>query len=253
MYNSDEATKDFHERIVELHRQIEKATPTPFHRWLSSLAQMGTLTRLWTQNVDGLEENFENLSASRAHDREDFPRTIRLHGTLEEMVCHQNKTHCYSFDPSYFTDCKPRDCPSCEEEQHKPVDRRGRPPKRSSTCVVGKIRPNIVLYDECEEGYEVEPILEQDLSMAAPPDCILIVGTRLRTPGAKRLLSQICRKAKQLNGDCHIIYMNKERRPLGKLLDALIDYRVEGDCQTFAREALKWNGDDSMCKRSEGY
>jgi NAD-dependent histone deacetylase SIR2 len=242
VYDSDSATKDFHERIIKLYRQIVQADSTTFHAWLSSLATKGQLVRLWTQNVDGIEEKFENLSASKKPEAEPFPRTIRLHGTLTEMVCQQNKEHCFKFDPQAFTESKPRDCPSCADED-RPRTNRTRPPKRLSACLIGKIRPNITLYGESEEGLDIVPILRQDFSAKRSPDCILVAGTRLKTPGARRLLGQICRNAKAYNRACLIVYINKEQRSLGTSMDSWIDYRVEGDCQLFAKKALQWDCD----------
>lgn len=238
VYDSDSATKDFHERIIKLHHQIEQADSTTFHAWLSSLATKGQLVRLWTQNVDGIEEKFENLSASKKPEADPFPRTIRLHGNLNEMVCQQNKEHCFKFDPQAFTESKPRDCPSCDNEDRPRNSTR--PPKRRAACFIGKIRPNITLYGESEEGLDIAPILQQDFSAERSPDCILVAGTRLKTPGAKRLLGQICRNAKAKNQACLIFYINKEQKSLGTWMDSWLDYRVEGDCQLFAEKALQW-------------
>jgi len=97
--------------------------------------------------------------------------------------------------------------------------------------VVGKLRPIITLYEEYGEGPDIADVLRRDFSR--PPDCILIVGTRLKAYGARHLLAQICRNAKK-NMSCSIIYVNKEQPSLGATVDSCIDYRIQGDCQEFA-------------------
>ncbi len=238
VYDADDSTEEFHKRIIDLHSKARIAKPTRFHEFLSHLGTRGVLTRVWSQNVDGIEDKVGNLSTCYATGRDDpFPRTFRLHGTLEEMVCQESKSHCFPFDPQLFTGSKPPDCKSCVDSNNKKrakAEMLNRPPTRLSSCVVGKLRPNITLYEEFDEGPDVAKVLRRDFSKRRSPDCVLIVGTRLKTAGARRLLGQICRRAKMGNSACDVIYIDKEQQSLGRTVDSCINVRVKGDCQDFA-------------------
>ncbi|KAF2182650.1 DHS-like NAD/FAD-binding domain-containing protein, partial [Zopfia rhizophila CBS 207.26] len=236
VYDTDESTESFHKMIVQLHSRARDAEPTEFHRFLSSLGKRGILTRIWSQNVDNIEAKAESLSPHMAaNEWDEFPRTIQLHGTLDEMICQESKSHCFPFDPKLFDGPMLPECDACVNsnfEKWMKAKKLNRPPPR--TFVVGKLRPNITLYEEYDKGPDIAGVLRRDLSKGKPPDCILIVGTRLKAHGARLLLGRICRTAKKRNKACGIIYVNKEQPSLGATMDSRIDFRVKGDCQDFA-------------------
>ncbi|KAM0792513.1 hypothetical protein ACM66B_005183 [Microbotryomycetes sp. NB124-2] len=56
LFQSEQNAAIFFTMIAELKRMADKASPTPFHRFLKSLDDQGKLFRVYTQNIDGLEE-----------------------------------------------------------------------------------------------------------------------------------------------------------------------------------------------------
>ncbi len=60
---------------------------------------------------------------------------------------------------------------------------------------IGRLRPNIVLYgEENPNGSAIRKITERDLRTGL--DIVIIVGTGLKVPGARRLVREFCRSVK---------------------------------------------------------
>jgi NAD-dependent SIR2 family protein deacetylase len=127
LFSSESTSALFYSMVAELKRLADEAQPTIFHRFLKRLDDEGRLQRVYTQNIDGLEEKAgltfglgeagdststvralgkrKRLGASDwsrsksdsallfAHKQElqqslpMFPRTIPLHGTLQTLTC----------------------------------------------------------------------------------------------------------------------------------------------------------------------
>ena len=69
--------------------------------------------------------------------------------------------------------------------------------KRSSG--IRRLRPNMVPYGEEHPREEtIGATTEQDIRKG--PDAVLVVGTALKVPGAKRLVTELCRAAKARDG-----------------------------------------------------
>ncbi|KAK4058694.1 hypothetical protein OIO90_000138 [Microbotryomycetes sp. JL221] len=56
LFQSEQNAAIFFTMISELKQMADKAAPTSFHRFLKSLDDQGKLFRVYTQNIDGLEE-----------------------------------------------------------------------------------------------------------------------------------------------------------------------------------------------------
>jgi NAD+-dependent protein deacetylase SIR2 len=65
------------------------------------------------------------------------------------------------------------------------------------------------------------------------PDAVIIAGTSLKIPGARRLAREFCRAAKTRKGGV-TIWINKELPSLDKDFEGLLDYIVWGDCDAAA-------------------
>ncbi len=64
---------------------------------------------------------------------------------------------------------------------------------------IGRLRPNMVLYGEEHSGGEtIGATAEQDIRKG--PDAILVAGTTLKAPGAKKLVREHCRAVKARDG-----------------------------------------------------
>ena len=222
--------------IARLSQLSEAAEPTTFHRFLRALDDRRRLLRVYTQNIDALEEkcgltfgvpdlDFKGTKprsskrnaptpdappveapsanilqpnehpASRLLSSPGIPKCIPLHGTLQLMHCVMCM-HSYplrDYIDSLVSGTPPL-CPQCIalEETRQLIGKRSRG--------VGKLRPSVVLYNEDhKDGEEVGNIVQKDLMGSskgngrAGADLLLVVGTSLRVPGAKRIVREFSR------------------------------------------------------------
>lgn len=217
----------FCQMIAQLAELSEVALPTSFHHLLRALDERRRLLRVYTQNIDALEQkcgltfgvpesdakrNKPRLCKTKAdapseagpstvddhpHNRlptppMETPRCIPLHGTLQQMHC-QICTHSFplrDYLPA-LVEGKPPYCPECNalEETRQLIGKRSRG--------VGKLRPSVVLYNEMhKDGEEVGDVVRRDLIGSskgkgrAGADLLLVVGTSLRVPGTKRIVRE---------------------------------------------------------------
>lgn len=122
LFQSETSTSLFYSMMAEFKDMADAAQPTLFHHWLKRLDQEGRLQRVYTQNIDGLEEKAglsfgvgsgealasgsKRKRAGRAWQRSQsdsavlsaphderatpqplFPRAIPLHGHLSTLSC----------------------------------------------------------------------------------------------------------------------------------------------------------------------
>ena len=90
---------------------------------------------------------------------------------------------------------------------------------------IGRLRPNVVLYGkENPNGDMIGKIAERDLRTG--PDMVIVVGTGLKVPGARRLIREFCRSVKSRGGLA--IWINKHPVPSG--LKGYFDFTFQRDC-----------------------
>ncbi|KAH9928339.1 DHS-like NAD/FAD-binding domain-containing protein [Fomitopsis serialis] len=227
VFNAEGTTSMFCQMIAQLAELSEVALPTAFHHLLRALDERRRLLRVYTQNIDALEQkcgltfgvpesdakrNKPRLCkpktdaaseagpssvVERAQNRlptppMETPRCIPLHGTLQQMHC-QICTHSFPLREHLpaLTEGRPPYCPECAalEETRQLVGKRSRG--------VGKLRPSVVLYNEMhKDGEEVGDVVRRDLIGSskgkgrAGADLLLVVGTSLRVPGTKRIVRE---------------------------------------------------------------
>ncbi|PCH42141.1 DHS-like NAD/FAD-binding domain-containing protein [Wolfiporia cocos MD-104 SS10] len=227
VFNSEGTTSTFCQMIAQLHGLSMEASPTPFHKLLRALDDRRRLLRVYTQNIDALEQKsgltfgvpepdgkrYKPRSSKGKLDNVDedgpstlpppsqtrlptppieIPRCIPLHGTLQYMHC---QVCTRSFPLHDHLDAlsagKPPYCPECTltEDMRQLVGKRSRG--------VGKLRPSVVLYNEMhKDGEEVGDVVRKDLLGSskgkgrAGADLLLVVGTSLRVPGTKRIVRE---------------------------------------------------------------
>jgi len=208
--------------IAQLSDLSQAAQPTSFHYLLRALDNRGRLLRVYTQNIDAIEQKsglsfgipeFEgkrNKSRSKAKSKDadqvpstshlllppvETPRCIPLHGTLQTMHC-QICNHSFpllEYLPSLISG-QPPSCPECTslETTRQLVGKRRRG--------IGKLRPNVVLYNEAhKDGEGVGEVVQKDLIGSSKgkgrggADLLLVVGTSLRVPGTKRMVREFAK------------------------------------------------------------
>src|SRR5262245_2977653 len=99
--------------IESLHALTTQATPTPFHSFLDKISPR--LQRLYTQNIDSLENRFPALSTTvPLQQKAPWPKTIQLHGDLNHAAC--SKCHWIgSLSPSRLVSSEQMACIECRE------------------------------------------------------------------------------------------------------------------------------------------
>ncbi|CAG8729070.1 735_t:CDS:1, partial [Acaulospora morrowiae] len=118
LLRSHESIRAFYLFMGSLKELIVNATPTATHFFLKKLADMKKLTRVYTQNVDNLEElvglnvdwKFEKVSKCAA-------QVVQLHGTMSSLRC-SSCTNNYPFVTQYCDVFKQGEapwCPGCEK------------------------------------------------------------------------------------------------------------------------------------------
>ncbi|KAG6813905.1 hypothetical protein H0H92_005754 [Tricholoma furcatifolium] len=228
VFNSEHTTTLFCQMIAQLWNLSQAAKPTAFHNVMRSLDDRGKLLRVYTQNIDAIEEKcglsfgvpeFEDkrckprskatTTAADCLIKEpspygvdrlpcppaDPPRCIPLHGTLQSMHCQICNSSCPIEEhlPSLACGLPPQ-CPECTsmEETRQLIGKRARG--------VGKLRPSVVLYNEAhKDGEGVGEIVQKDLLGSSKgkgrsgADLLLVVGTSLRVPGTKRMVREFAK------------------------------------------------------------
>jgi NAD-dependent SIR2 family protein deacetylase len=211
--------------IAQLSDLSQAAQPTSFHHLLRALDDRGRLLRVYTQNIDAIEQKsglsfgvpeFEGKrNKSRSKQKlnvtdepcpvpstsrlpsppAETPRCIPLHGTLQTMHC-QICNHSFpllQYLPSLISG-HPPSCPECTslETTRQLVGKRPRG--------IGKLRPNVVLYNEAhKDGEGVGEVVQKDLIGSSKgkgrsgADLLLVVGTSLRVPGTKRMVREFAK------------------------------------------------------------
>lgn len=125
-------------------------------------------------------------------------------------------------------DLEPR-CPGCT----KISDDRKAEGKRATA--IGKLRPDIVLYDEEDPRAESTfTIARHDQSLR--PDVLLIMGTSLATHGVQLLIRDFAKVIHKRRAG-KVVFVN--RTEPAKSWANVIDYWVESDCDAWVRDLVE--------------
>ncbi len=246
VYKDNSSTSSFHDMVRELSKMSASAKPTLFHRLVARLAKENRLLRLYTQNVDGLENGLEPLKTETplSH-KAPWPRTIQLHGGLEKMMC-QKCRHISDFEPHLFEGPDPPPCPECVTHDVLRTTHAG---KRSHG--VGKLRPRMVLYNEQNPDDEaIGAVTTADFRTR--PDAVIVVGTSMKIPTVRRIVHEMCRIVRDRK-EGSAIWINLDPAPTGKDLEHCWDLIVKGECDDVARLAAFREWDDDTPEITENY
>lgn len=145
-------------------------------------------------------------------------KTVQLHCRIDQAVCQSCRWTVPFLADSFYGPHLP-DCQRCEEVALE----RERMGKRH--LGIGRLRPNVVLYgEENPNGNMIGKIAERDLRTG--PDMVIMVGTGLKVPGARRLVREFCRSVKSRRGLA--VWINKDPVPSG--LKACFNSTFQRDC-----------------------
>lgn len=220
-------------------QEVRETTET--HKFLRTLRDGGRLARVYTQNIDRLEER-EGLSGditlgtgnrSSKTKREfgigcslDIRRgceVVPLHGTLARLrcnLCFKSSSWDEEERGSATLAGTAPDCPFCAEANTKRTTngRRG--------VAIGRLRPDIVLYgEEHPQANLIGSLVANDLGLAL--DTVLIMGTSLRVHGLKIMVKEFAKAVHARGGK--VVFVNRTK-PSESTWGDTIDYWVEMDC-----------------------
>ncbi|KAI9368033.1 DHS-like NAD/FAD-binding domain-containing protein [Aspergillus egyptiacus] len=236
VYQDEALTASFQEMVRSLSQEAENTQPTDFHHMLARLGCENRLTRLYTQNIDGIETSMPPLATQVPLSvKAPWPRTIQLHGSIEMMVC-QKCRHMRTLDRKMFDRPDAPECPECTEKNLHRVEAGQR------SHGIGKMRPRIVLYNEHNPDEEaITSVMNADIR--SRPGAMIVVGTSLKIPGVRRLVKSLATVIRgRRNGVT--MWINNEP-PSSKEFEDCFDLVVKGDCERVAQLAQlkRWNDD----------
>lgn len=227
VYKDATSTSQFHDMVRKLSKMSKRAKPTQFHHLLARLAAEGRLLRLYTQNVDGLDTQMPPLQTEvPLPHKGPWPQTVQLHGGLEKMMC-QKCREIMDFDPVLFDGAETPTCPRCRETDEIRTNDLGR---RSHG--IGRLRPRIVLYNEQNPDEEAIGAVSA-ADMRTRPDAIVVVGTSMKIPGVRRIVSEMCKIVRDRR-EGTTIWVNPDPEPTGPLFDNCWDLIVKGGSDQIA-------------------
>ncbi|CCH62602.1 hypothetical protein TBLA_0H03210 [Henningerozyma blattae CBS 6284] len=228
VYSNDANILKFNKMLNSLHQLSNKSKPSKFHYFLNDLSSMGKLKRLYTQNIDCLDTNLDHLNTSFPLSIKNCPKTIQLHGSLNDVICNKCD-YKIAYNPCLFpqiieeANALVPECPQCQEYENVRVVAGIR------SKGIGKLRPRVILYNEFHpEGDIIGSITSLDLKSRL--DCLVIVGTSMKIPGVKSMCKEFAKRVRKSKG--YILFINKEM-PSKQILDYIggVDLIVLGDCQ----------------------
>ncbi|KXS22093.1 DHS-like NAD/FAD-binding domain-containing protein [Gonapodya prolifera JEL478] len=172
-------------------------------------------------------------------------RVVQLHGNLSHLVCFLCRHRVPFSHPlhSVTSSGEAPPCPRCEEER----DIRRALGKRERG--VGRLRPDVVLYNEVHErGDLIADLTSQDLRKR--PDLLLVMGTSLKIPGVRRLVKDVARAVRAVRGGATVLV---NATAPGKEWDDVFDHVVVGEADGMAEEVWKrWREGDQRRVDGEG-
>lgn len=236
VYQDETLTASFHDMVRSLSEEAAKSktSPTAFHRMLARLGKENRLTRLYTQNIDGIETSMDPLKTDvPLNMKGPWPATVQLHGSIDIMVCQKCRS-LYDFDRELFNSPEPPECPQCAEKNE------AREAAGHRSHGIGKLRPRIVLYNEHNPDEEaITSVMNADIR--SRPDALIVAGTSMKIPGVRRLVKVLCNVIRSRKNGV-TMWINNEP-PTGKEFEGCWDLMVKGGCDQVARlVGLKeWN------------
>lgn len=153
-------------------RRVE---PSDSHRFLALLEKRGMLLRVYTQNIDGLEEK-AGVSPKRM---------VYAHGSLQRATCSRckRKVDASEIEPSVLCGAVPR-CQVERIRKRAPLTAKPTPPRKlrrlvsdssSDSSCGGVLKPDVTFFGESLQD-KVRRCLEADREKA---DALIVIGTLL--------------------------------------------------------------------------
>ncbi|KAH9411811.1 sirtuin-like protein [Ordospora pajunii] len=207
--------------MSKLKSMVDLAAPSLTHRFLLSYSQISNGFRLYTQNIDGLEEK-----AGMVPRNDKSTQLVYLHGSMKELAC------LYCGARVNFGEAERKEyeagneitCTCCIlRNEKRGIEHTAGLRKRP----VGVMHTTIIHYDQQHpESAFISRMAQSDGCC----NLFVVMGTSLRVLGVKRLVRYFCR-LESTHG--RRILVNLEKPP--KEFAELFDFFWNGDCDEFCR------------------
>ncbi|KAG8724023.1 hypothetical protein FRC09_000766 [Ceratobasidium sp. 395] len=215
----------YSQALAEMRQLSRTVHATSCHDLISWLFDHGRLLRCYTQNIDGLQ----------TRDRQDMEDVVfELHGTnihLRCHICHLRPAEPASdFDDQILSEGYAY-CPRCSANpaRKRGNDRNLRPPEP------GELLPDIVLNDQVTEPSKNGKTIDKLASLDAKCHILLVVGTRLKPQGVRRLVQGMADQVHASGG----VVVFVDWTPLASSSWArYIDLHIQMDIEKWAKGCL---------------
>ena len=176
---------------------MEKATPSLSHRILKQMEDLGSITQLITQNVDGL------------HQKAGHRNVIDLHGRVDQVIClnchkHESRTDVQSrlinTNP-FITNFEFRPAP--DGDAHLNSDRVAQIALPMCLHCGGTLKPDVVFFG----GNVAQSTVDSSTQAVLDSDALLVVGSSLTVYSGFRF----CKQAIKANKPVFIINQGQTR------------------------------------------
>ncbi len=226
------------EAALDLYRTAKRSKPTRTHNFIRLLQQNNKLCRLYTQNIDGLEE----VAQLDRDPTRKSPSLVPLHGTVRYLVC---RLCCakYTWEGNEELVSRGEDlgCPECTATSQ------GRAARGERCTAVGLLRPAIVCSDEQHpRAEEIEHFVAQDKRRA---DLLLVLGTSLKFYGPLKVVKDLARAVHGRSGVVVYVNATEPRQEISDFADYWVDWR----CDPWANHLLqRLQSNATKAKRRSG-
>ncbi len=223
---------------LALYQATNGSTPTATHHFLRNLQDKGRLRRLYTQNVDGLEDavGLKNTPGGKS------PSLVQLHGSIRSLRCVLCcSTYPWSGREALVSIGEDLYCPRCETQSQNRVSSGKR------RTAVGALRPAILCSDEQHpQGEEIERLIKQDERTV---DLFIILGTSLSFDGPATVARRLANATRKRSGS--VIYVNSTKPR--KRVSTFADYWVSWTCDSWVLDLQKRDRRSSLkaCARRD--
>lgn len=210
-----ETRKSYLKYMSKLKGMVDKAVPSPTHEFLFLYSDASRRFRMYTQNIDGLEEKAGMVPA-----KDKSTRLVYLHGNMRRLGCLYcgYKTEFGDAERDAYGKGEDIVCPSCVKRNEK----RGRDTRRRP---VGVFHTTIIHYNQSHpDSAFISKMAEQDGSC----DLLIVMGTSLKVFGVCKLVKYFC-KLESTRGKRVLVNLEKPPREFRELFD----FFWNGDCDEF--------------------
>jgi NAD+-dependent protein deacetylase SIR2 len=211
---SEKHRRIYMEFVGKMKALLEEAGPTETHSLLAHLEKRYR-TRIYTQNIDGLEEKAGMGKRGRV---------VYLHGTMAMLACERCRHRAeYTLERNReIAEGRDVQCPACikREEERAQMGKRLRG--------VGRLSPDIVLYGGYNsEETEIARKVKSDMDLSV----LVAMGTSLRVYGVKQMVREMSRGVRTSGGLS--IYVGRELPQ--KSMEKCFDLYFSGECDMFSK------------------